>query len=293
MKGKRKAKPVTSGWHLGSDKSWRLRAPGGEFRAYRTGARWALQWWFKSGGKAWPGGSERSGALAAGATGLGLFRTKAEAQTATGAWIVAEANPHALSAGERRRLPSSDFALPKARKFPIEDQDHALRALSYVRAGRGKAADFPKVVAAISKRYASDPVVMDAVKRTKALGYGKRKRNPPARAIRQIRTPDGKADLPVRWYSVPGVDALRVHHVVMSGPGKAVKTGAGWQITHRLSGARLGTKAYKTKKAAIAAAKRATSKVAGVPWRWFDWGVVDPESRDKVQRWVKAAEGGR
>ncbi len=33
-----------------------------------------------------------------------------------------------LKAATRNRLPSSEFGLPKSRKYPMEDRDHAIRA---------------------------------------------------------------------------------------------------------------------------------------------------------------------
>lgn len=37
-----------------------------------------------------------------------------------------------LTYGERSSLPSKDFALPKERKYPIEDRNHSRNALSRV-----------------------------------------------------------------------------------------------------------------------------------------------------------------
>ena len=37
-----------------------------------------------------------------------------------------------LTSAERKQLPSSDFAEPKERKYPIEDRSHAQNALARV-----------------------------------------------------------------------------------------------------------------------------------------------------------------
>jgi len=57
-----------------------------------------------------------------------------------------------LTGGERKKLPSSDFAEPKSRKYPIEDAAHARNALSRV-AQNGTAAEKKQVRAAVHKKF--------------------------------------------------------------------------------------------------------------------------------------------
>jgi hypothetical protein len=57
-----------------------------------------------------------------------------------------------LKASQRNKLPSSTFALPQERKFPIEDHSHAVNALSRASEG-GIAAVKAKVRAAVDKKY--------------------------------------------------------------------------------------------------------------------------------------------
>jgi hypothetical protein len=56
-----------------------------------------------------------------------------------------------LTAKERKKIPSTDFALPEDRAFPIEDETHARDALS--RAARKPPAVEKKVRAAVKKKY--------------------------------------------------------------------------------------------------------------------------------------------
>jgi len=54
-----------------------------------------------------------------------------------------------LSGGARKKLPSSDFAEPGKRKYPIEDKSHARNALSRS-SGKPEA---KQVRAAVKKKY--------------------------------------------------------------------------------------------------------------------------------------------
>jgi len=57
-----------------------------------------------------------------------------------------------LTAEARRKLKTSDFAIPEERKYPIHDESHARNALS--RVGEfGSPAEKDKVRAAVHKRY--------------------------------------------------------------------------------------------------------------------------------------------
>lgn len=57
-----------------------------------------------------------------------------------------------LTAAERNKLKTSDFALPKERAYPIHDLAHARDALSRV-AQSGTPEEQAKVKAAVHKRY--------------------------------------------------------------------------------------------------------------------------------------------
>ena len=57
-----------------------------------------------------------------------------------------------LTSGERAKLKTSDFALPKDRAYPIHDEAHARDALSRV-AQNGTPAERAKVRAAVKRRY--------------------------------------------------------------------------------------------------------------------------------------------
>lgn len=59
---------------------------------------------------------------------------------------------HKLSSTERDSLPSSDFAEPKKKKYPLEDKNHAKNALARV-SEFGSAAEKNKIRAAVHKRY--------------------------------------------------------------------------------------------------------------------------------------------
>ena len=54
-----------------------------------------------------------------------------------------------LSAAERNKLPASSFALPKERRYPIQDENHAHLALAFA-SGRKEEAT---VRAAVHRRY--------------------------------------------------------------------------------------------------------------------------------------------
>ena len=57
-----------------------------------------------------------------------------------------------LTTRQRNNLPASDFAIPKERRYPIEDLAHARDALSRV-AANGTPAEKAVVRAAVYKRY--------------------------------------------------------------------------------------------------------------------------------------------
>lgn len=54
-----------------------------------------------------------------------------------------------LNAAARKRIPSSDFAIPEKRKYPIEDRPHAANAKSRA---SGKAVE-SRVDAAVARKY--------------------------------------------------------------------------------------------------------------------------------------------
>lgn len=56
-----------------------------------------------------------------------------------------------LNAAKRNALPTSDFAEPGERKFPIEDRPHAKDALS--RAGAKPPAEEAKIRAKVKKKF--------------------------------------------------------------------------------------------------------------------------------------------
>ena len=57
-----------------------------------------------------------------------------------------------LKKGQRRKLPSSSFAYPSTRKYPIHDKAHARNALS--RAAQKKTSGtYAHVAAAVNRRY--------------------------------------------------------------------------------------------------------------------------------------------
>lgn len=57
-----------------------------------------------------------------------------------------------LSAGERKALSRTQFALPELRKYPIHDESHARTALAYV-SRFGSADQQTRVRAAVAKKY--------------------------------------------------------------------------------------------------------------------------------------------
>jgi hypothetical protein len=65
-----------------------------------------------------------------------------------------EANDHAgaLTSEERDALPTSSFAIPEQRKYPIHDISHARNALSRV-AANGTPDEKARVRAAVKRRY--------------------------------------------------------------------------------------------------------------------------------------------
>lgn len=58
-----------------------------------------------------------------------------------------------LTSKERNSLPSSDFAIPSKREYPIEDKSHARNALSRVSAN-GTPSEKKEVRAAVHSKYA-------------------------------------------------------------------------------------------------------------------------------------------
>lgn len=59
-----------------------------------------------------------------------------------------------LATGERKKIPTSEFALPGKRAYPIEDKSHARNALSRV-SENGSPAQKKKVRAAVHRKYPS------------------------------------------------------------------------------------------------------------------------------------------
>ena len=59
-----------------------------------------------------------------------------------------------LTTKQRKAIPKGDFALPKQRKYPIEDKAHARDALSRV-AANGTPAQKAAVRAAVARKYPS------------------------------------------------------------------------------------------------------------------------------------------
>jgi hypothetical protein len=57
-----------------------------------------------------------------------------------------------LTAAERDALPSSDFAIPEGRKYPIPDEEHARDALARVEAD-GTDSEKREVFTAVKTRY--------------------------------------------------------------------------------------------------------------------------------------------
>ena len=57
-----------------------------------------------------------------------------------------------LTAAERKKLPSSDFAMPGERKYPIEDKAHAQNALARV-AQHGTPEEKKMVRGAVMRKY--------------------------------------------------------------------------------------------------------------------------------------------
>jgi hypothetical protein len=55
-----------------------------------------------------------------------------------------------LTSGQRKKLPSSSFAIPSERKYPVTDRSHAANALSRVAAN-----GTPAEKAAVRKKVAS------------------------------------------------------------------------------------------------------------------------------------------
>ncbi len=58
-----------------------------------------------------------------------------------------------LTSERRGDIPTEQFAIPERRVFPIQSRDQAKVALRFVRQRRGNPADFPRVIAAIRRKY--------------------------------------------------------------------------------------------------------------------------------------------
>lgn len=57
-----------------------------------------------------------------------------------------------LTSSERDRLPSSEFAIPERRAYPIENREHAINALARV-AQNGTPSEKTRVRNAVYRRY--------------------------------------------------------------------------------------------------------------------------------------------
>ena len=62
---------------------------------------------------------------------------------------------HALSKKKRASLSAKDFALPKQRKYPINDKEHGRLALTYATWSKTSRKDLPEVKRAVFARYPS------------------------------------------------------------------------------------------------------------------------------------------
>ena len=69
----------------------------------------------------------------------------------------------ALTDKQREKLPASAFVFPDRDAWPIHDEDHALIAIQYMKAGRGDEADYPTIKKAIAKKWAKNDKVMRAL----------------------------------------------------------------------------------------------------------------------------------
>lgn len=58
-----------------------------------------------------------------------------------------------LTTDRRGEIQKSDFAIPERRAWPIQSRDQARVALRFVRQKRGDPRDFPRVIAAIRRKY--------------------------------------------------------------------------------------------------------------------------------------------
>jgi hypothetical protein len=70
-----------------------------------------------------------------------------------------------LTKAQRARLPLKEFVFPSRRAWPIHDVRHALIAIRYMNMGRGHEEDYPKIIAAIKKRYGKNAQVKAALKK--------------------------------------------------------------------------------------------------------------------------------
>ena len=79
-----------------------------------------------------------------------------------------------LSSQERKQLPSTAFAIPERRAYPINDEAHAQNALSRV-AQFGSESDKQRVRAAIKRRYPNIDISKAEI--IKSVGSGKLEKN--------------------------------------------------------------------------------------------------------------------
>jgi len=74
-----------------------------------------------------------------------------------------------MAASERDALPASAFVFPDRRAWPIHDRKHGQIALAFIAQGKGDAADYPAVRAAVAKKY---PDLVEGVGRNQAEAAG-------------------------------------------------------------------------------------------------------------------------
>lgn len=70
-----------------------------------------------------------------------------------------------LTKAQRARLPLKEFVFPARRAWPLHDERHALIAIRYMTMGRGHEEDYPRIIAAIKKRYGKSTKVKAALKK--------------------------------------------------------------------------------------------------------------------------------
>ena len=62
---------------------------------------------------------------------------------------------------------SSAFGIPERLAWPIHDVRHALIAIAYMKAGRGKPEDYPRITKAIKRRWSGNEKVKSALSSVK------------------------------------------------------------------------------------------------------------------------------